>query len=234
MVFKRMRDIFVATINEGLDKVENPVVMINQYLRDMENEIGKAKSSIVRQKTLEESFRRQWHYAKDMAEKRGRQAQLAFDGGEEDLARKAIAEKKYYEERAEYYDKLYHKATEQVKELDDQLARLREKFEVLRDRKFSLVARANAAKTKERMQMSMQRFDGESAVREFERMEDRIREIEIRSSLYEPSADKNDYSKLTKLEYNDDVEKEIEKMRQAKAALEKDPSASDQASGQNQ
>ncbi len=76
MVLKRMRDILVATIHEGLDKIENPVVMINQYLRDMEAEIDRAKASVVKHKTLAESFMRQGRHAADMAEKRSRQAQL--------------------------------------------------------------------------------------------------------------------------------------------------------------
>ena len=35
-IFKRMKDMTKASVNELLDKMEDPVVMLNQYLRDME------------------------------------------------------------------------------------------------------------------------------------------------------------------------------------------------------
>ena len=47
-IFKRVRDITVASINEILDKVEDPVAMLNQYLRDMESEIQKAEVAVAR------------------------------------------------------------------------------------------------------------------------------------------------------------------------------------------
>ncbi|MFP9216828.1 PspA/IM30 family protein, partial [Enterococcus faecalis] len=45
MVLKRIRDMFVASVHEGLDKMENPKVMLNQYVRDMESDIAKAKQT---------------------------------------------------------------------------------------------------------------------------------------------------------------------------------------------
>lgn len=44
MVLKRIRDMFVASVHEGLDKMENPKVMLNQYVRDMESDIAKANN----------------------------------------------------------------------------------------------------------------------------------------------------------------------------------------------
>ncbi|MHB1629952.1 MAG: PspA/IM30 family protein, partial [Bacilli bacterium] len=39
-VFKRIRDITAASVNDMLDKAEDPVKMINQFLRDMDEEIA--------------------------------------------------------------------------------------------------------------------------------------------------------------------------------------------------
>ena len=41
-IFKRMKDMTKASLNDMLDKIEDPVVRLNQYLRDMENEIHEA------------------------------------------------------------------------------------------------------------------------------------------------------------------------------------------------
>lgn len=216
MVFKRIGDMISATINEGLDQIENPRVMLNQYLRNMEDELAKAKHSVVKQQSLEQGFGRKRDDARQMAQKRNHQAQLAFDAGEEELARKALAEMKHYEAKAGQYEELRQKATAQVLELKEQLAQLEEKFQTLKDKKYALIARANAVKAKEHMMASMNRIDSESSFKEFQRLEDRIAEMEVRVNAWGDSGFAGDYSQFSKLEYADEVEKEIEKMRQEK------------------
>ncbi len=90
---------FVASVNEGLDKLENPKVMLNQYVRDMESDIAKAKQTIVKQHTIVHQFKKKQEDASETAAKRKNQAQLAFDAGEEELAKKALTEMKYLEEK---------------------------------------------------------------------------------------------------------------------------------------
>jgi phage shock protein A len=48
-VFKRITDMTKAGMNEMLDKVEDPVVMLNQYIRDMEEEIAQAEVTVAKQ-----------------------------------------------------------------------------------------------------------------------------------------------------------------------------------------
>lgn len=216
MVLKRIGDMISATINEGLDQLENPRVMLNQYLRDMEDELAKAKHAVVRQQTLEQGFERKKEEAKQWVSRRQRQAQLAFDAGEEDLARKALAEMKHYETKVVQYEELREKSSTQVLELKDQLRQLEDKFQALKDKKYALIARANAVKAKEHMQASMNHIDSESSFRKFQRLEDRIAETEVRVNSWMGSDLAGRYSDFTKLEYAKEVEQEMEKMRGAK------------------
>lgn len=216
MVFKRMGDMISATINEGLDQIENPRVMLNQYLRDMESEVSKAKHAIVKQQTLEQSFQRKMEEAHQLVSKRKDQAQLAFDAGEEDLARTALAEMKHYETKVQQYKELYQKATEQVRELRGQLSQLEEKFQVLKDKKYALIARANAAKAKQHMNASINQIDSESSFKEFQRLEDRIHEMEIKANTWGGAGVDSGANEFIKFEYADAAEKELDKLRQAK------------------
>ena len=43
-IIKRFKDIMSANINALLDKAEDPEKMIDQYLRDMESDLGKVKA----------------------------------------------------------------------------------------------------------------------------------------------------------------------------------------------
>lgn len=215
-MLKRIGNMISATVNEGLDQIENPRVMLNHYLREIEGEIAKAKHAVVRQRTLEASFERKMEEAKNTAEKRKKQAQVAFDSGEENLARKALSEMKHYETKTGEYSQLHQKASEQVTELQEQLGKLEEKFQTLKDKKHALIARANAVKAKEHMHASVNRIDSESSFREFQRLEERITEMEIRTDTFLHPDLQSSPNKLNKLEYADDVESELEKMRASK------------------
>ena len=43
-IIKRFTDIMSANINALLDKAEDPAKMIDQYLRDLESDLGKVKA----------------------------------------------------------------------------------------------------------------------------------------------------------------------------------------------
>ena len=43
-VIQRFKDIMSANINAMLDKAENPEKMIDQYMRNLEDDLGKVKS----------------------------------------------------------------------------------------------------------------------------------------------------------------------------------------------
>src|SRR5690606_40296824 len=98
-MIKRVRDIVVATVHEVLDHLEDPRAMIKQYLRDVENEINKAKDAIIRHQVMAERFERQAEEALRMAARRKMQAEQALEAGEEELARKALSEMKHWEAR---------------------------------------------------------------------------------------------------------------------------------------
>ncbi|MEC3759140.1 PspA/IM30 family protein [Bacillus halotolerans] len=211
MVLKRMRDMFVASVHEGLDKLENPKVMLNQYVRDMESDIAKAKQTIVKQHTIAFQFKKKYEEANEVAGKRKNQAQLAFDAGEEELAKKALTEMKYLEGKAAERKASYEQASIQLAELKEQLATLETRLQDVKDKKQALIARANAAKAKEHMNATFDKIDSESAYREFLRIENRIEEMEIRAD-YSKSAEAGTES--SRSEFAGEVEAEIEKMRE--------------------
>src|SRR5690606_7376193 len=183
-MIKRVRDIVVATVHEVLDHVEDPRAMIKQYLRDVEEEIRKAKDAIIRHQVMAERFERQAEEALRMVARRKMQAEQALDAGEEELSRKALSEMKHGEARADQYRKAADKTAEQVRELKEQLSRLEKKYQELRDKKNALIARANAAKTKQRIHTTLYKIDSESAIKGFERMEERIAQMEIQANAH--------------------------------------------------
>ncbi|KAB2492301.1 PspA/IM30 family protein [Priestia endophytica] len=218
MVLRRIRNMVVATVNDNLDKMENPLVMINQYLRDMEEELSKARHAVAQQEAIKADFERRLTYSQKMKKKRYDQAQIAVNSGEEDLARKALMEMKQHEEKVLQYEEIYEQSVAQLVELKEQLGKLEERIQALRDKRHTLVARANVVKAKEHMNASINRIDSNSSYREFQRLEARIMDMETKANVYTAYNFGGEQTAFTKLEHEEDVEKELQKLKEVQKA----------------
>ncbi|MBA4494147.1 PspA/IM30 family protein [Paenactinomyces guangxiensis] len=226
MALKRLRDFLAATYHEVMDELENPEAMLKQYLREVEKEIEKAKDTIVKQQMMGKEFARQLEEAKKLAARREKQAQIAFQAGEEELSRKAFAEMKHYEAKAKEYQEYTVKSEEQVKELREQLGKLEKKYQDLKDKKNDLVARAAVAKAKYSMNATLSFVASDSALKEFKRIEDRITEMEIKANSYANAGLGGEDLSFAKVEYADEVEQELEKLRGTKSETDNGKEAS--------
>jgi phage shock protein A len=182
-IFKRLRDLTVASVNDALDSMEDPVVMLNQYMRDMEVEIGQVEVAVARQVALEKKFRQQWDEAMALIDKRDRQVKLALTEGEDELARRALADKKQYEGRAEEYEALYLSASEAAGQMREKLAELKEEFYKMRAKKFTLMARAQVARTQKQVNQAVVGMGNQTAGRGFARMEEKVLRMEAEAQI---------------------------------------------------
>jgi phage shock protein A len=182
-ILKRLRDLTVASVNDVLDSMEDPIVMLNQYMRDMEVEIGQVEVAVARQVALEKKFRQQWEEALAMAEKRDRQVKLALTEGEDELARRALIDKKQYEARAQEYEALYKTASESAQQMREKLAELKEEFYKMRAKKFTLMARAQVARTQKQVNQAITGMGCETASRGFARMEEKVLRMEAEADI---------------------------------------------------
>ncbi len=64
-VFKRVSNIFRAKINNKLDEVENPIELLGQKLRDMEDSLNKAKLSSAQILGNVHEIKRRWRIQKN-------------------------------------------------------------------------------------------------------------------------------------------------------------------------
>ena len=84
-LFSRMKQTISADFHDLLDKKEqkNPIGMLNQYLRQCEQETEKVGKLLERQYLLKEEFTREYNQAQNLAEKRKHQAEIAKQSGED-------------------------------------------------------------------------------------------------------------------------------------------------------
>ncbi len=82
-VFQRIKDMTKASVNELLDKLEDPIVMLNQYLRDMEEEIAKAEVTVAKQMANERRLKQRVDEFNRLAQEREQLAMNALKDGQE-------------------------------------------------------------------------------------------------------------------------------------------------------
>ena len=146
-IFNRLKTIVSSDLNEALDRIEDPLSMLNQYLRDMEKQLQSAQAALADQLYLENKYQLLVAEEEGLVAKRARQAELAVSKNEEDIAKLALQEKILHDTKLKMYREQYEITKQQTESLKDQISKLVEKFHELEYKKLVLVSRAHAARS---------------------------------------------------------------------------------------
>ena len=177
-IFKRLRDMTMASVNDLLDKAEDPIKMLNQFLRDMEEDIMEAESAVAKQIAIEKKFKLQFEESEEMVTKRTEQAMKALESGNEDLARRALEDKKEHQARYDELKRQYDLAKTNADQLRSQLTEMKDEFNKMKNKKDLLIARAETAKAQKQINQAMSGFGTDNAAKGFDRMSEKVLQME--------------------------------------------------------
>ncbi|GBG11181.1 phage shock protein A [Paenibacillus sp. MY03] len=179
-IVRRIRDITVATLNERLEKAEDPVRMIDQFLWSTREDIIQAEKLHQQYTNHSNHLRAQWLQAESQKERREQQAMTALKAGEENMARFALHEKATADERAAQYKDLFEQSRQHTLELEEQLREMRSEYQAVYDKREYYAARMESIRLQQRLNSRFGGY-GESGPQPgamFRRMEDRINDLE--------------------------------------------------------
>jgi phage shock protein A len=221
-IFKRLRDLTMGSINDLLDKAEDPVKMLNQFLRDMEEDILEAEASVAKQIAIEKKFKQQYEEAEEMVAKRTEQAMKALESGNEDLARRALEDKKEHQTRFDELKRQYDISKTNADNLRNQLTEMKDQFGKMKNKKDLLVARAESAKAQKQINQAMSGFGVDNGAKGFDRMSEKVlqMEAEAQASGELRASNRSLDDELDKLGKGDGVDDELAALK-AKIAEKK-------------
>lgn len=212
-IFKRLKRITKAEVNGLLDSFENPVAMLNEYSREMEEEIEKGQKALARQIFVEKKQAALILETQDLVAKRARQAKLAIQQGNDEMTKLAAQEKLIHEKQLSLYREQYEAIKTQTKDLTEKLDQLKEKYRQLQHKKILLSSRANVAQSIKQIQKTTYTFQTENIARGVARAEERILLMEAEVQAGNHFSASTHESARQNLVNDDELNHEIEKLK---------------------
>ncbi len=190
-LFSRVKTVVGAELNSMLDKAEDPVKMLEQFMRDMESDIRDAESAVAKQIANEKMLKRKYDDSQALSDKRMKQAEKAIEAGNEDLARRALEDKNNHQEQADQFKASHERAEQDSNNLRTKLDEMKKEYQEMKLKKDSLKARAESAKTRTKMNRTMSGIGGDESRQGFERMEEKVMQYEAEAETSEDLSKSN-------------------------------------------
>ncbi|MBH5319981.1 PspA/IM30 family protein [Paenibacillus sp. GSMTC-2017] len=177
-LFKRLRDLTLSNVYSLIEKAEDPIKLTDQYIRDMTEDLQDAEKAVAAQIALEKKFKKQFEEQEQLLQKRNEQAQIAVQEQNIDLARRVIEDKQAVERKMNEYKEAFVTNQLLANNLRAKLDEMRTELTDLKNKRDTLVARYQAAKTQTEINKAMSSFGTSSAASGMKRMEEKMLQAE--------------------------------------------------------
>ncbi len=177
-ILQRFKDIMSSNINALLDKAEDPAKMVDQYLRDLQNDLGKVKAETAAVMAAEKRAQREVEENREEIAKLEGYAEKALLAGNEEDARVFLSKKSALVKKQEILDAELATASQNAAQMRQMHDKLEKDISELKDRKEAIKAKMQVAKTKKRVsEIGSSYKDAESSLAAFDRMEEKANQM---------------------------------------------------------
>lgn len=171
-ILARFKDIMSSNINALLDKMEDPEKMIDQYLRNLQEDLGKVKAETAAVMAEETRAKRELDECVKEVEKMQSYAQKAVLAGNDNDARTFLEKKQQLATKQASLEVAYTGAAENAAKMRQMHDKLVTDINELIARRDTIKAKVKVAKTTERVNKMTSSISGSEAdLAAFDRME---------------------------------------------------------------
>ncbi|MEC9398412.1 MAG: PspA/IM30 family protein [Myxococcota bacterium] len=188
-IFGRLGTLLKANINDVISKAEDPEKILNQLILDMKDQLIEAKKqvavAIADEKRLKKQLDNELHMAREWEKK----AMMAVRAGRDDLAKEALRRKGEHDQLASEFQGQWEAQKAAADKLRESLRQLNNKIEEAKRKKNLLIARKKRAEAQQKIQATMSGLTDESAFDAFDRMSEKIEQMEAEAEASSELAD---------------------------------------------
>lgn len=173
-ILKRFSDIMASNINALLDKAEDPVKMIDQLMRNLNDDLNKVKAETASIMAEETRAKREVDECQSNINKMLDYAKRAVDAGNDDDARQFLSKKASLTEKLTALNSKYEIAKTNSEKMKQMYNKLTLQIEELNERRSTIKAKVASAKMQERInKMGASISNSKSSLDSFSRMEEK-------------------------------------------------------------
>lgn len=177
-VIQRFKDIMSANINAVLDKAEDPEKMIDQYMRNLQDDLGKVKAETAAVMAEETRAKRELDECNQEVEKLQKYAEKAVAAGNDSDARLFLQKKQTVAAQQIALRQAYDSASANAAKMRQMHDKIVKDMENLNQRKAAIKAKVAAAKAQERVNQIGGSLKGVSNhMSAFDRMEEKANKM---------------------------------------------------------
>jgi phage shock protein A len=197
-IFSRLAQLIKSNLNDLISRSEDPEKMLNQVVLDMNNQLVEAKKQVAASIADEKRLAKQLEQEVANAQEWERRAMMALRAGNEELAKDALARKREYDELTATLKDQWTKQKTAVDQLKTALRMLNDKIEEAKRKRNVLIARKKRAEAQKAIQETMSGLRDQSAFETFDRMSQKIDQIEAEAEAQADLADEYSGDTLAK------------------------------------
>jgi len=233
-VLDRISMLLRANINDMLDQAEDPEIMLNQILRDMEAEINKARGQVADMMAQEKIYSDDLQAAQSNSAHMEERAEYYVRQGNDTMAKEALKRKADSDANVAVLQGQLQAQSELVGRLKSQLDALQAKYQDAMANRDKLIAQVHATRAQQQVATTMQNLDANDYSGDLGRMEQRIRMDSARAQAQTQLASEgsdDSSSQFDAAEQNSKVDQDLAALKARMGMSDATPGASG-ASGQ--
>ncbi len=206
-VISRFKDIMSSNINALLDKAEDPAKMIDQYMRNLESDLGKVKAETASVMAEEKRAKRELDECNEKVNKMQKYAEKALLSGNESDAKIFLEKKVDISKNLQSLEQSYSISSENSKKMREMHDKLVKDIGELNAKKDELKAKLAIAKTQEKLNKIGSSVDGaKGSMSAFDKMEDKInKQLDEANAMAELNSTKEDSIDDLMSKYDDNI-----------------------------
>lgn len=222
-IFERVVRIFRSYANALVSAAEDPEKILEQTVLEMNEDLVKMRQASAQVLASQKQLENKYATAQKNADDWYARAKLALQKGEENLAREALKRRKDFEDNAKALKSQLDQQKTVVEKLISSTRLLESKIQEAKSKKDTLKARAQSAKTAQKVNEMLGTVNTSGALSAFERMEEKVTALEAEADALNQLSTDDLAGKFALLE-GDAVDDDLAALKQDMLGSSKRPS----------